>query len=80
MTTTPRIANHNDFVATLTGATEALAAAHEYLVISSRCRNVSDHGHATDLAAARLLRDASQLINDAEKVAAEAVDITDRLD
>ncbi|SHV72542.1 hypothetical protein [Mycobacteroides abscessus] len=80
MTTTPRIVNHNDFVAALTAATEALAAAHEYLRASSTRRNVSDHGHATDLAAARLLRDASQLINDAKKIADETVDITDHDD
>lgn len=80
MTTTPRIANHNDFIATLTGATEALAAAHEYLRISSSRRRVSDNGHATDLAAARALRDATQLIADATTIAAETVDITDRDD
>ncbi|AHB79239.1 hypothetical protein [Mycobacteroides abscessus] len=80
MTTTPRIRNHNDFVAALTGATEALAAAHEYLVISSRCRNVFDSGHSDDHAAARVLRDASQLIAEAMKIAGETVDLTDRLD
>lgn len=80
MTTTPRIANHNDFVAALTTATQALAAAHEYLRNSSARRPVFDHGHATDLAAARLLHDASQLIDDASKIADETVDITDHDD
>lgn len=80
MTTTPRIATHNDFLATLTTATTALAEAHEYLRISSTRRSVTDHGHTTDLAAARVLRDASQLIADAMKIATETVDITDHDD
>ncbi|RIS37895.1 hypothetical protein D2E71_25005 [Mycobacteroides abscessus] len=80
MTTTPRITNHTDFAATLATVTDALAAAHEYLRASSSRRNVSDNGHATDLAAARVLRDASQLIADAITIAAETVDTTDRLD
>lgn len=80
MTTTPRIANHTDFVAALATVTDTLAAAHEYLRISSSRRRVSDNGHATDLAAARALRDATQLIADATTIAAETVDITDRDD
>ncbi|SLC86633.1 hypothetical protein [Mycobacteroides abscessus] len=80
MTTTPRIANHNDFVATLSAAAEALAAAHEYLRTSSTRRNVDDNGHSTDLAAARVLRDASEMIADAMKIADETVDITDHDD
>ncbi|WP_016887486.1 hypothetical protein [Mycobacteroides abscessus] len=80
MTTTPRIATHNDFLAALNDATRALAAAHQYLRISSTRRNLADAGHATDLAAARVLLDATQLIADATKIAAETVDIADHDD